>query len=102
MKIKASFFVFLFAVLGLQHVSAQSLSGIVVDEYNEPLPYVLIAVDSDENAIHAKATTDLSGQYSLNLKKGTYDVTFSFIGYQTETKSVRVDDKKVVNFTMKP
>ena len=76
---------------------AQSVSGTVVDEFNEPLPSVAISVDKG-----GATSTNFSGQYSLSLKEGTYSITYSFIGYQPVTKQVEVKGKETVNVSMKP
>ena len=46
-------------------VHAQSVSGTVVDEFNEPLPSVAISVDKG-----GATSTNFNGQYSLSLKPG--------------------------------
>src|ERR1035437_1558058 len=40
-------------------------------------------------------TTNVDGQYSIKLAKGTYTVTFSFIGYQKLSKQVTIADADV-------
>ncbi|MFI5139459.1 MAG: TonB-dependent receptor plug domain-containing protein [Sphingobacteriales bacterium] len=40
-------------------------------------------------------TTNVDGQYSIKLAKGTYTVTFSFIGYQKLIKQVTIADADV-------
>ena len=78
-------------------VHAQSVSGTVVDEFNEPLPSVAISVDKG-----GATSTNFNGQYSLSLKPGKYAITYSFIGYEPVVKEVEIKGKQIINVTMKP
>ena len=80
---------------GILH--AQSISGTIVDEYNEPLPSVSI---STQDGI--ATSTNFNGQYTLSLKPGKHVLTYRFIGYQTVNKEVEVKGKMVINLIMKP
>ena len=80
---------------GILH--AQSISGTIVDEYNEPLPSVSI---STQDGI--ATSTNFNGQYTLSLKPGKHVLTYTFIGYQTVNKEVDVKGKMVINLIMKP
>ena len=79
------------------HLHAQSISGTIVDEYNEPLPSVSISAEDGTST-----STNFNGQYTLSLKPGKHVVTYTFIGYQPVNKELDVKDKMVVNVTMKP
>ncbi|WP_462250012.1 TonB-dependent receptor [Ekhidna sp.] len=59
------------------------LSGIVTDEFNEPLIGVNISVDG---RLVSKSGTD--GGYNIGLKSGNYTVEFSYIGLEKETRLV--------------
>jgi TonB-linked SusC/RagA family outer membrane protein len=76
---------------------AQSVSGTVLDEYNEPLPSVAVVLKDGRGT-----QTDFNGQYTLELGKGTHNITFSFIGYEEQVKTVVLDKSKILNVTMKP
>jgi outer membrane cobalamin receptor len=47
--------------------------------------------------------TDIDGRYSIPLSKGVYNITASYVGYETQTKSVSVTDGATVtlDFSMK-
>ena len=60
------------------HLHAQSISGTIVDEYNEPLPSVSISAEDG-----TATSTNFNGQYTLSLKPGKHVVTYTFIGYQS-------------------
>jgi iron complex outermembrane receptor protein len=59
--------------------SRYTFSGRVSDEDDQPLPGVAVILFP-----HSKgAITDCRGEFFINdLKKGTYRIEFSFIGYQ--------------------
>jgi hypothetical protein len=97
MKIVSRFLTICLAVLSGSVALAQQVSGTVFDEYNEPLPSVAITVENGGGTM-----TDFNGQYNLSLGNGTYNITYSFVGYESATKSVNVNGNKVVNVTLKP
>ena len=73
--------------LGLTSASAQkSLSGKVVDESNEPLIGVTVAIQGTT----VGTITDIDGNYSLSVPAGQEHgtVMFSFIGYGTVTMPI--------------
>jgi TonB-linked SusC/RagA family outer membrane protein len=68
---------------------AQSISGTVVDENNEPLPGVAVVVQGTGKGM----ATDFDGNYTITgLTPGDVTVEFSFIGYQKATRTVTVKD----------
>ena len=97
MKSTSRFLLFCFSFFFAQSIVAQTVTGTVVDEYNEGLPSVVITVENQNGTM-----TDYNGQYTLNLPKGTHSITYSFIGYEPITKTVAVQGNKVVNVVMKP
>lgn len=81
MKSTSRFLLFCFSFFFVQSIVAQTVTGTVVDEYNEALPSVVITVENQNGTM-----TDYNGQYTLNLPKGTHNITYSFIGYEPVTK----------------
>jgi len=56
-----------------------NLSGIVIDEKNEPLPFVNILInDSQKNGV----STDIDGKFTIQSKEPIKKLTLSFIGYE--------------------
>lgn len=79
------FFLFLSFLSGTLH--AQSLSGIVYDETNIPMPGVQVHIP----AIHKGAITDINGTFRLtNLQQPVFTVQFSFLGYKTEIRKINL------------
>ncbi len=76
---------------------AQSLSGYVWDERNEPIPYANIFV----RELNTGTPTNARGYYFLTLDPGIYNVVVSSIGYETQAVRLIVRDKPLEhNFTL--
>ena len=64
-----------------------SLTGVVTDEQGQPLEYVSVGVPS----LRTGALTDSHGRFTIsNLPPGTYSVRASFMGYETQERSILV------------
>lgn len=74
----------------------KSVTGTVVDEKNEGLPGVSIAVVGTSFG----AVTEIDGSYSVNLPEGKDRLEFSFLGYMKQ--SVTVGNVKVINIQLQP
>jgi iron complex outermembrane receptor protein len=74
-------------LLGCITVTAQNnLSGIVTDVHKEPL----VGVEIYTTEFHKGTITDKDGKYSLkNLPNGKVKIAFSFIGFETQTQTVK-------------
>lgn len=71
-----------FAGLFLPHKDQSALTGIVKDD-KEPLVGASVKVYMG-TALVRGAVTDIEGRYKILLAPGTYDVEFSYTGYQSE------------------
>ncbi len=68
------------------------LKGVVVDEYNEPLPGASVFLYPIEKG----TTTDAEGAFVIDkLLQGTYTISVSFIGYKTLTDSVKISEDQL-------
>lgn len=65
-------------------ISSGSLKGKVTDkDTKEPLPFVVIQVFLNGNLVTG-GTTDIDGEYTIKpIDPGSYDIQFSFVGYQS-------------------
>lgn len=65
-------------------IAAGTLKGKVSDkETKEPLPFVVVQVFLNGNLVTG-GTTDIDGEYTIKpIDPGTYDVQFSYVGYQS-------------------
>ncbi len=81
--------------------NAQSVSGKIVDETNQPLPGVSIIVKGTTTG----TSTDFDGMYTLTgIQAGDVLLEFSFLGYATTTRSVTVKSGEniTLNLSMEP
>lgn len=70
-----------------------TIEGTVVDSAaGEPLQGVNIVIRDTQQG----TTTDAEGTYSLRVQSGSYTLAASFVGYQTETRTVEVEAGETV------
>lgn len=72
-----------------------TISGVVADNENVPLPGVTIRI---KNTPHG-TITDLSGNYSLQVEGKNAVLQFSFIGFVNQ--EITVGESRIINITMK-
>ncbi|MCH2197486.1 MAG: carboxypeptidase-like regulatory domain-containing protein [Flavobacteriales bacterium] len=95
------YLLFLLALLvstgAMAQVSAGTLKGKVTDaETGEPLPFVNVVVFLNGNQITG-TNTDFDGEYTIKpIDAGTYEVLFSYVGYNTKKiTGVKVVSNKI-------
>lgn len=101
MRLKILYLLF-FTFMTLDAIFAQQMSeikGIVRDyETKEPLSYVTIIVEP----LKTGTTTDEKGYYHLSVPYGDYSVSYSFLGYITESINIKLNDSnKTVDISLK-
>lgn len=79
-----STFIFIFFLSFLAEVSAQkaTLKGVIKDAKGVTIPGVNVVSGM------TGSTSDMNGKYTLSLDAGTHEVKFSFLGFETQKKSV--------------
>jgi hypothetical protein len=91
--------------LGIFSMKSQhSISGKIVDEENQALPYANIILIKTGDTDHPKGTvSDDEGNYSFkNLESGTYTLEISMLGFETKKiKAFQLDTNKTFNVTLK-
>ena len=87
MKITLPLF-FLFANFSLAFAQVR---GVVTDTSGQPLPFASVYVEGTTNG----TTTNLNGEYFLELENGSYRLVFQYIGYKQKIETVRVSGKPV-------
>jgi hypothetical protein len=92
--------VFLFCcALFNQNIFAQGISGFILNEQNEPIPYVNVYAREANEGTSASG----EGKYYLILLPGTYELVFSSIGYQPQSMMIEVGDQMISkNIYLKP
>ena len=78
--------------------SQNKLSGIVSDQYNQPLPGVSVYAPD----LHKGTITDAAGQYIFNnLPTRSVRVNFSYMGFLTSSQTIVISEKETIfNFQM--
>ena len=75
------------------------ISGTVLDENGEPLPFASVYVRNSTNGTVANA----EGQYRLTVARGSQEIVFQYIGYKQRVEAVTVGDKPLrLNVKMEP
>lgn len=85
------FIIAIFLSLIITNVYAGYVKGKITDENGAPLPFASIYINNTSYGV----ASDLNGNYFLELKKGTYTITYSFVGYVTEYRNVTIDKSSV-------
>lgn len=73
--------------------STKRIEGVVKDQHGE----VLIGVSVSVVGSNTGTITDIDGKYSINVENENQKITFSYVGYKTQTVTA---DKTVLNITM--
>ena len=84
-------------------VAQVSLSGVITDSLNSPLPYanVLAKPDSADLAM-TFSISDEQGRYTLSLEKGfPYTIDVTYLGYKKESFSVSINEDVKKNIELK-
>ncbi|MGN6181410.1 MAG: SusC/RagA family TonB-linked outer membrane protein [Mucilaginibacter sp.] len=76
-------------------VIVRSISGIVTDETNQPLPGVTVKVKGTSGG----TVTDSRGRFSLTIPDGNPSIVFSYIGYVTQ--EIAVNNQTILNIQLK-
>lgn len=93
-------FIFFLAVFGFSDALAQELailSGKITSSDGHPVAQASLAIEGTSYGTYSND----NGSYRLELPEGTYTVVASFIGYESQKKSVRLTGKKTVDFILK-
>ena len=80
-------------------VQGQTLTGVVTDENGQPLPGASILANGGAKGV----SSNIDGQYQIELGAGNHQVLFSFVGYIKVTESIRLNagQTKTVNVQLK-
>lgn len=81
----------LFAVFPRQTFSA-TVSGKITDEKKQPLSFAGVYAEGTTLG----ATSNIDGNYKLELKPGTYVLVFRYVGYKTLKKNIEVSTENIL------
>lgn len=82
--------------VSIQEKVQETVSGVVLDDTNSPLPGVSVIEKGTSNGV----VTDLDGKFTLTVNSEESVLIFSFIGMQTI--ELPVGDRRTFNLTMTP
>ena len=85
MKQKVTLIVF-FSFFSLCQLFAATISGTVTDEHNQAVPFATIYIKGTTKG----TTSNIQGNYSIELKDGTYELVFKLIGYKPHIENLTV------------
>ena len=93
MKLKTYFLMALFFVSFSTLAQTYVVSGIVTNDYNDPLPVVSVSLKGTSSG----TSTDLDGSYSLNVSQGNI-LVYSYVGFNS--KEITMDGSSIVNVVL--
>jgi len=85
-SIYSTFFLIVFCCLTSISWS-QSVSGFILDESNNPIPFAKVFV---KNFSNTGGITNMEGKYSFFLAEGNYEIVYSCLGFDSQTVNVTV------------
>lgn len=100
-NVKTPFFLALvFFLLISSSIKAATISGIVKDNNNEPIPSANIFVAN----LGYGTATNLKGEFSLELKEGSHQIVTSFLGFSSDTLLLHIssNEKKYLQIVLFP
>jgi len=94
---KTTFLLLLF-LISTSFISAQGIKGTVKTTSGEILPFASIYVKE----IGTGTSSNLEGYFELKLTPGNYELTFQFMGYETQVRKVTVGNEfQTIDISMK-
>lgn len=69
-------------------VKAQTISGMLIDEQNKPLPYANVIMQTADSIYLAGTTTGLDGKFELALHEKAKLIKFSYVGYNSVIQEI--------------
>lgn len=88
----------------LSAIAQHSISGEIIDENNETIPFANVILHQKNSTKSPKGTvSDDNGKYIFkNIKPGTYQIEVSVLGFKTEKSTVfQLSSDKKFNFVLK-
>jgi len=78
--------------------TAGGIRGSIKGDDSSPLAFATIYITQTGSG----AVSDQSGNYEIQLPEGKYDIVFSFLGFETQSKSVEISDSFIeINISLK-
>jgi len=71
---------------------ASLIAGRVTNKEGEPLPFANVYLKGTSKG----TTTNLDGNYRIEVQQGNYEIVFRFIGYKTLTNEITINQEQVI------
>lgn len=97
MNVKTSFFILTLCLCALSLVAqTNSVSGKLVDDKNNPLAFATVLLYENESETPLKGSvTEEDGTFIIkDLEEKTYQITFSFVGFETKKQIIEVSSEE--------
>jgi uncharacterized membrane protein len=91
-------FTLLFFIGSIVSFAQSEIKGTIKDEATgETIIGATVLIAEGKGAV-----TDINGNFSIKADSGTYNVTISFVGYETQKQKIKVGNKPVtLNISLK-
>lgn len=78
---------------------ASGIKGFIKNENNAPLAYATVFVQETQSG----SATNENGYYEIPLPRGSYTITFQYLGYESVTKKIAIGGSyKEINLSLSP
>ena len=91
---RATFSLFFFLIV--QHSLAVILSGRIQNSKGEPLAYASIYIEE----LKTGTTSNIDGNFRLNVPSGAYHLSFKYVGYETQRITIEIKSNKHLEITL--
>jgi hypothetical protein len=75
-----------------------TLSGRIIDDKNEPLPFATISIANTNKGTNANE----KGEFELKLKEGNYQIIVQYLGYKRKELNIQLTQNQKIIITMHP
>lgn len=79
-------------LIGYTQLQATALKGKVYDHKGEVLPFASVYIQGTSIG----TTTNVEGEYSLELAAGSYQIIYKYVGYQQELLEIEIGDRDII------
>src|SRR5665213_2589809 len=93
---KPTFTCLLLLFVSLHVFSQITIKGKITDEHNRAIPFASVYIRNTTTGTSANS----EGEYTLQVKPGTYDVQYKAVGYKQESRKLNVAANVVVNVVL--
>ena len=71
------------------HAQTFGVRGVILSDKGEALPFAGIYIKNN----HSGTSANLDGKFEIKLEQGEYTILFQYLGYKTDERTIKIDDK---------